>query len=164
MELQRQTVSPLDQTANAPGDRWGRPLAVAHFHDAAAVSGAMRDAAVRATTAVGLGAIAVIHTVDSVGKWSETPYMFWMYMALIAGCIVTAGAVLFHRSRLALLGAAGLAASVITAFVIDRSVGMPNATGDIGNWVEPLGLASLVVEGFVVAIGFGGFLAARRAG
>jgi hypothetical protein len=32
----------------------------------------LRDAAVRATTAVGLGSIAVIHAVDSVGKWSET--------------------------------------------------------------------------------------------
>jgi hypothetical protein len=33
-----------------------------------AIAGAMRDAAVRATTAVGVGAIAVIHAVDSVGK------------------------------------------------------------------------------------------------
>jgi hypothetical protein len=41
-------------------------------------------------------------------------------------------------------------------------VGLPNATADIGNWLEPLGLASLVVEGFVVAVGVGGFLAAAR--
>jgi hypothetical protein len=51
---------------------------------------------------------------------------------------------------------------VIVFYVLDRTVGLPNASGDIGNWVEPLGLASLVVEGFVVAIGLGGFLAARR--
>ena len=51
--------------------------------------------------------------------------------------------------------------AVIVFFVLDRTVGLPNATADIGNWVEPLGLASLVVEGFVVAIGLGGFLAAR---
>jgi hypothetical protein len=50
---------------------------------------------------------------------------------------------------------------VIAFYVIDRTVGLPNATGDIGHWVEPLGLASLVVEGFVVAIGLGGVLAAR---
>jgi hypothetical protein len=71
--------------------------------------------------------------------------------------------VLFHRSRASLLAAAGLAAAVFAGYVINRTVGLPNATDDIGNWVEPLGLASLVVEGLVVAVGLGGFLAARRA-
>jgi hypothetical protein len=128
----------------------------------ATIAAAMRDAAVRATTAVGLGAIAVIHAIDSVGKWTEVRYMFWLYIALIAGSVVTAAAVLFHRSRAALLAASALAASVIAAFVLDRTVGLPNATADIGNWLEPLGLASLVVEGFVVAVGVGGFLTAAR--
>jgi hypothetical protein len=127
-----------------------------------ALAGAMRDAAVRATAAVGIGAIAVIHAVDSIGKWTETRYIFWLYMLLVAGCVVTAAALLFHHSRAALLAAAGLAATVIVFYVIDRTVGLPNASTDIGNWVEPLGLASLVVEGFVVATGLGGFLAARR--
>jgi hypothetical protein len=127
-----------------------------------AIAGAMRDAAVRATAAVGVGAIAVIHAVDSVGKWTETRYIFWLYMLLVAGCVVTAAALLFHHSRAALLAAAGLAATVIVFYVLDRTVGLPNATGDIGNWVEPLGLASLVVEGFVVATGLGGFVVARR--
>jgi hypothetical protein len=125
------------------------------------VARAVQDAAVRATAAVGLGAIAVIHAVDGVGKWSETRYVFWLYMALVVACVVTAAAVLFHRSRAALLAAAGLAAAVIAAYVLDRTVGLPNASGDIGNWVEPLGLASLVVEGLVVATGLGGFVAAR---
>ncbi|MEA2232835.1 MAG: hypothetical protein QOD83_2651 [Solirubrobacteraceae bacterium] len=127
-----------------------------------AIAGVVRDAAVRATAAVGVGAIAVIHAVDSVGKWTETRYIFWLYMLLIAGCIVTAAALLFHRSHTALLAAAGLAATVIAFYVLDRTVGLPNAFTDIGNWVEPLGLASLVVEGFVVATGLGGFLAAGR--
>ena len=112
--------------------------------------------------AIGSGAIAVIHAVDSVGKWTETRYIFWLYMLLVAGCIVTAAALLFHHSRAALLTAAGLATTVIVFYVLDRTVGLPDASGDIGNWVEPLGLASLVVEGFVVATGLGGFLAARR--
>jgi hypothetical protein len=133
-----------------------------HAIASGAIADAMRDAAVRATTAVGVGAIAVIHAVDSVGKWTETRYIFWLYMALVAGCIVTAAALLFHRSRAALLAAAGLAAIVIVFYVLDRTAGLPNASGDIGNWVEPLGLASLVVEGFVVATGIGGFLVARR--
>jgi len=128
-----------------------------------AITDAVRDATVRATIVVGLGAIAVLHAIDSVAKWTETPYMFWMYMALIAGCVATGAAVLFHRSRTALLAAAGLAATVFAGYVVNRTVGMPGATGDIGNWVEPLGLASLAVEGLVIAVGLGGFLSARRA-
>jgi hypothetical protein len=129
-----------------------------------AIHAAVRDGAVRAVTAVGIGAIAVIHAVDSVGKWTETRYVFWLYMALIAGCVVTGAAVLLHRSRGVLLAAAGLAASVLAGYVVDRTVGLPNATGDIGNWLEPLGLASVVVEVFVAAIAVAGFLApgARR--
>ena len=112
----------------------------------------IRDAAVRATTAVGLAGIGVIHLLDSIGKYSETRYMFWMYMALIAGTIVMAAAVLLSRSRLPLLGAVGLAASAALGYVLSRTTGLPNATGDIGNWTEPLGLASLFVEGAVVAV------------
>jgi hypothetical protein len=122
-----------------------------------------RDAAVRATTAIGLGGIAVIHAVDGVGKWSETRYLFWMYMALIVAAVVTAAGVLFGDSRRWLLAAAALAASVFAGYVIDRTVGLPQATGDIGNWTEPLGLASLVVEGFVIAVGLGGHVTARTA-
>jgi hypothetical protein len=112
----------------------------------------LRDAAVRATTAVGLAGIGVIHTLDAVGKWSETRYMFWMYMALIAASLVTAGAVLLSRSRLPLLAAAGLAAAAALGYVLSRTTGLPQATGDIGNWTEPLGLASLFVEGSVIAL------------
>lgn len=115
------------------------------------VAAAVREAAVRATVAVGLGGIAIIHAVDSVGKWTEVRYLFWMYMALCVASIAAAGWTLMGRSRLSLLSAGALAASVIAGYVVNRTVGLPNATDDIGNWVEPLGLASLVVEGMVMA-------------
>jgi hypothetical protein len=31
-----------------------------------------------------------------------------------------------------------------------RTVGMPGAMDDIGNWLEPVGLVSIVVEAFVI--------------
>jgi hypothetical protein len=133
----------------------GRPSANhrASSAPAFAVAQAVQEAAVRGTLAIGLAGIAVIHAVDSVGKWTEVRYMFWLYMALIAASVGVGGAVLFSRSRAAVAAAAGLAAAVLAAYVVDRTVGMPNATGDIGNWTEPLGLASMVVEGLVVAVG-----------
>ncbi len=112
----------------------------------------IREIASRASVAVGLAGIGLIHLLDSIGKYSETRYLFWMYVALIVGSVVTAGAVLFSRARLPLLVAAGLAASALIGFVLSRTTGLPNASDDIGNWTEPLGLAALFVEGAVVAI------------
>jgi hypothetical protein len=121
------------------------------------------EIASRASVAVGLAGVALIHLLDSIGKWSETRYLFWMYVALMAGSVATAGWVLFTRSRRALLAAAGVAASALIGFVLSRTTGLPNATGDIGNWTEPLGLASLFVEGAVIAAGLGGAAAAHAA-
>jgi hypothetical protein len=58
-------------------------------------------------------------------------------------------------------GAAALAASAVVGFTLTRTTGLPQAGGDIGNWSEPLGLASLFVEGAVIAIS-GYALAAQR--
>ena len=119
----------------------------------------VRDIAARAALAVGLAGIGLIHLLDSIGKYGETRYLFWMYVALIAGSLATAGAVLFSRTRIFLLAAAALAASAVIGYVLSRTTGLPNATGDIGNWTEPLGLASLFVEGSVVAVGLGAYAA-----
>ena len=48
-------------------------------------------------------------------------------------------------TRLDYLAPAGLPAEVVARFVVNRTEGMPGANGDIGNWMEPLGLLSLVV-------------------
>ncbi|MEY2517054.1 MAG: hypothetical protein QOJ89_4412 [bacterium] len=137
----------------------GRPLA---DDVESRLTAAVREGAVRATVAAGLGAIAAIHAVDAVGKWTETRYMFWMYMAAILGAVVVAAAVLFSRSRVALLAAAAVAGSVLLGYVVDRTIGMPGATSDIGNWTEPLGLASLIVETATIAVAAGGLASRRR--
>jgi hypothetical protein len=123
----------------------------------------VRDVATRAVLAVGLAAIALIHLLDSIGKYHETRYVFWMYVALMVGSLATAAAVLFTRSRMAFVAAAALAAGAIAGYVLSRTTGLPNSTGDIGNWTEPLGLASLFVEGIVVALGTTALAATRRA-
>ncbi len=100
----------------------------------------------------GLLAIGLIHLLDSIGKYGETRYLFWMYVALMLGTLVV-GAVLLHTGwRLAYAAAGALAASALIGYVLSRTTGLPSATGDIGNWKEPLGLASLWVEGCVVAV------------
>ena len=123
---------------------------------------AVRDMATRATVAVGLLGVGLIHVIDSVGTYTETPYLFWMYMGLILSSIAIAGALLFTRSRLAMPAAIGLVASALAGFILDRTTGLPNASGDIGNWTEPIGLANMFVEGAILFVAIPAQLLAKR--
>ena len=111
-----------------------------------------RDATARSVGIVGLLGIGLIHLLDSIGKFSETRYIFWMYIGLIVGSIAVAGLLLHRGGRLAWGVAGVLALSAICGYVLSRTTGLPSAKGDIGNWTEPLGLASLFVEGCLVAL------------
>jgi hypothetical protein len=122
-----------------------------------------RDMATRAIAVVGLAGIALIHLLDSISKYGETRYLFWMYVALMAGSLVLAGLLLHAGRRIVWAAAGALAASAIAGYVLSRTTGLPSADGDIGNWTEPLGLAALFVEGSVVAVSAYGFAITRRA-
>ena len=111
-----------------------------------------RDVATRATVAVGLAGIALIHLLDSIDTYAETRYLFWMYVALMLACLVLAALVLRGAGRAVWLAAGGLSALVILGYVLSRTTGLPSADDDVGNWTEPLGLASMFVEGAVVIL------------
>jgi hypothetical protein len=122
-----------------------------------------RDIAARATAAVGLAGIALIHLLDSIDTYAETRYLFWMYVALMVASLALAALVLRGAGRAVWLAVAGLAGLVIAGYVLSRTTGLPSADDDIGNWADPLGLASLFVEGCVVAVGAYGFTVLARA-
>ena len=105
----------------------------------------------RTVTIVGVSAIGLIHLLDSVGTYSETRWLFWAYVALMASTIIVAGALLHRPDTRWFAAAALLAAAPLAGFVLSRTTGLPGADDDIGVWTEPLGLASLWVEGAVLA-------------
>jgi hypothetical protein len=104
----------------------------------------------RVAVGLGLASIAAIHILDLPGKFAETPYLAVFYIALIIASFVLTERLFIAGTRRDFLAAAALSAAVLVGFTINRTVGMPGATDDIGNWLEPLGLLSLVVEGFVL--------------
>jgi hypothetical protein len=104
----------------------------------------------RGATVVGLLAIALIHVLDLPGKWAETRYLGIGYVLVIAASLVLAEITSTRNDKRAMYASAALAIAVLAGFIINRTVGMPNATEDIGNWGEPLGLASLFVEAITV--------------
>jgi hypothetical protein len=104
----------------------------------------------RGIEAVGLQGIALIHLLDLPDKLEEAPYMGVLFIALIIASLALAWMLTVRDNRIVWLAAGGLAASVIVGYTITRTVGLPGAMDDIGNWLEPLGMASLFVEAIVV--------------
>jgi hypothetical protein len=111
-----------------------------------------RDVLTRGLAVVGLLGVALIHLLDAIPTFSELPYKGWLYAALIVSCVAVAGMLVRGPSRLVWAAAAGLAVGAIAGFVYSRTVGLPGAGDDVGNWAEPLGIAALFVESAVLAV------------
>jgi hypothetical protein len=57
-----------------------------------------------------------------------------------------------------------VAAGPLLGYVLSRGPGLPGYDDDRGNWAEPLGVASLVVEATLLALSVIAVVAIRRAG
>lgn len=111
------------------------------------------DDAIARTVAIGaLVAIALVHVLQLPEAFAEIGYLGALFIAALTACLVL-GAVLTRTSdNRAWVAAGGLAALILACYVISRSIGLPGFTDDIGEWSEPLGLASMVVEGLLVVL------------
>src|SRR5438270_230876 len=106
----------------------------------------------RGVGAAGIFGVGLIHFLDVVGKFHETAYIGVLYLALIAASLVAARHLILVGDRRSWVLAGGLAAATFAAYALSRTFGLPASSDDIGNWAEPLGLASLFVEGAVVLL------------
>jgi hypothetical protein len=112
----------------------------------------VRDAVARTLAVVGLASVALIHLLDAHDTFVAAPYKGWLYVGLIGGSLTTAAVLARRSDPRAWLAALLLPLGAFVAFVYSRTVGLPNGADDIGNWWEPLGLASLFVEGALVVL------------
>jgi hypothetical protein len=103
-----------------------------------------------AGAALALG-VAAIHVDDQGGlPGSKTPTYVGVgyYLLEVVGVLVALALVVAPvRQRLAAwVGAGGVAAGPLVGYVLSRGPGLPGYGDDRGNWTEPLGVLSLVVE------------------
>lgn len=110
------------------------------------------DAVARTLAVIGLAGVALIHVLDAHDTFASAPYKGSLYVALIVASLATAAVLVRRSDSRAWTAALLLSLGAITAFVLSRTVGLPNGADDIGNWWEPLGLASLYVEASLVAL------------
>lgn len=127
-----------------------------------AIEHTIRHTALRGLGFIGLLAIALIHLLDVIGKIKETPYLGAMYILLMLASIAVAFAILHTGSPLTWAAGGLLAALTLIGFVLSRTTGLPGAGGDVGNWSEPLGLASMLVEAAFVLVSLYALSLSRR--
>lgn len=106
-----------------------------------------------AAAALAVG-VSVIHVQDQGGLTvlKDPAYLGQGYRLLELAGILVAAVLLLRPQVRAWAVAAGVALGPIVGLVVSRSVGLPNATDDIGNWGETLGVEALATEGCLLAL------------
>ena len=109
------------------------------------------DAMLRAIGVLVLLGIGAMHFLQIVTTFQGTPLLGGAYVALIAACVLVAGA-LVRRGDGRTWAAAGIvSAGAIGGYILTRLVNTPLDNQDLGNWSCMLGLAALFVETSLVA-------------
>jgi hypothetical protein len=122
-----------------------------------------RDPAVRAVAAIGLFAVGIIHALQIPGQiggaaWLTAGFALLAVVAPVAGLWLLAG-----PPRLAWPAGGLLCLSAVGGYVLTRSVPIPGDTADVGNWLEPMGVAAIFTELIVVILAAFVLLSLRRA-
>src|SRR3989442_15445530 len=93
--------------------------------DTSSVGHVVRDAIARAVAVVALAGVALVHLLDAPGSFQAAPYKGWLYVGLIAGCLGAAAALVRSSDLRAWAAAFAFPAGAIVAFLISRTVGLP---------------------------------------
>ena len=123
------------------------------------VMGALRSP-LRWLAAATLVASGIVHIPVIPMHLEEAPYIGYLFIALTAVCFALAAAVLLVDSMLVWAAGGVVTALAVIAYVLSRTVGLPQIQDDIGNWSEPLGIAAITAETLTVLLAV---VALRRA-
>ena len=123
------------------------------------VMGALRSP-LRWLAAATLVASGIVHIPVIPMHLEEAPYIGYLFIALTAVCFALAAAVLLLDSMLVWAAGGVVTALAVIAYVLSRTVGLPQIQDDIGNWSEPLGIAAITAETLTVLLAV---VALRRA-
>jgi hypothetical protein len=123
----------------------------------------LNDVIARMVAIAGLGGIALVHVLQAPDAFTETTYLGILFVGAIVTSLVLAAILTQTSDDRAWAAAGGLGALILLGYFLSRTSGLPDASNDVGEWTEPLGLASLVAEGLVVCVTTGVLVARREA-
>jgi hypothetical protein len=107
--------------------------------------------------------VAIVHVDDQGGisAFTDPDWLGWAYRVLEVSALLVAVALLTGRLRVfAWISAALVAAGPLVGYLLSRTTGLPQERDDIGNWSDPVGIASLAIEGLLMVLA--GYVVARQ--
>ena len=109
-----------------------------------AVSGKLAWGGISLIAMVGL-----IHLLEAPEDLEEATYLGLLFVGNFIGAVVAAAGIYWNRSWGWGLGAL-VAGGAFVGYVISRTVGLPGLP--VEEWLEPIGILSLLVEGLFVGL------------
>src|SRR4051794_37676541 len=91
----------------------------------------------------------LIHLLDAPGSFDDATYKGLLFVAIIIGAAL-ASIGIYQGQRWGWSLGALTAGSALVGYVISRTIGLPGLPVD--EWLEPLGVLSLLVEGLFVGL------------
>lgn len=125
------------------------------------VAGIPWRSAARWPTIAALLAAAAAHIPVTAPHLHEAPYIGALFIALTVACLALAAALAISDSTIVWDVTMLVCGLAVLAYVLSRTVGLPQITDDIGNWAEPLGIVSISTETIAVLCGIIGSIRHR---
>ena len=98
-------------------------------------------------------ATGIIHFIEAPGAFSEGTYEAWLFSLNGLAAMIIAIGMYLKKPWGWNLGLV-LAAATIALYVMSRTIGLPGLDPEPEEWLEPLGVASLIVEGLFIILFF----------
>ena len=105
----------------------------------------------RAVAVLGLGVTAVVHAPLVPEHWDEIPYLGVAFAVLVVSAAALAGSLLLESSRVAWALALALTVGAVVLYVASRTVGLPLAGDEVGDWADVSGVVAVAAELVVAA-------------
>jgi hypothetical protein len=82
----------------------------------------------------------------------EAPYIGVLFITLALVCTALSALLLAYDCAPIWLATGVASGAAVAAYVLSRSIGMPQIGDDIGKWLDPLGIAALSAETLTVLL------------
>jgi hypothetical protein len=116
----------------------------------------------RSVLAAAAAVAAIAHVPVIPPHLEEAPYMGVLFIVLTAACGFLGVAALVRGGRAVYLLTVITCGLAVLGYAATRLVAFPMLADDVGNWLEPLGVVSIVSESIAVAAALVGLRRASR--
>lgn len=93
---------------------------------------------------------AVAHIPVTEEHLKEAPYIGIAFVLVTAAGFILAQLLLTADTRAVWLSTAVVSTLALAAFILSRTVGLPQIADDIGDWSDPLGIVAIVSEAIML--------------